>query len=52
MNLEELSGLEAEVKQPGPSEDTVNVVDEKRTKTDETDIPDGGFWAWSTLFGA
>lgn len=52
MTPEARSVLEAEVKQPSPSEDTVDVVDEKRTKVDETDIPDGGFWAWSTLFGA
>lgn len=54
MSLENVhSVLEAEVKQPSPSEDTVDGVDEKRTDGDsESDIPDGGFWAWSTLFGA
>lgn len=54
MSLENVhSVLEAEVKQSSPSEDTVDGVDEKRTDGDsESDIPDGGFWAWSTLFGA
>lgn len=54
MSLENVhSVLEAEVKQSSPSEGTEDVVDEKRMDGDsESDIPDGGFWAWSTLLGA
>lgn len=49
--VEDISALESEVKLPSSSEVASDGLDDKSIEADETDIPDGGFWAWSTLFG-